>query len=80
MSDLSGNDLTEGLRMLQAGQLAAAAEYFSNIVQSDSSNGPAFGYLGIALTRLGRRIRRCKRSATHRNYSHKSLQRSTMLQ
>ena len=53
MSDLSGIDLTEGLRMLQAGQLSAAAEYFSNIVQNDGTNGPAFGYLGIALTRLG---------------------------
>ncbi len=53
MSDLSGVDLTEGLRMLQAGQLTDAANFFSNIVQSDNQNGPAFGYLGIALTRLG---------------------------
>src|SRR5579862_4092370 len=53
MSDLAGVDLSEGVRMLQAGQLAASADFFTHVVQRDASNGPAFGYLGIALTRLG---------------------------
>ena len=39
--------------MLQSGNLAAASDYFSGIVQREPSNGPAFGYLGIALTKLG---------------------------
>lgn len=53
MSDLSELDLTDGIRLLQAGQLAAAADFFSNVVQREPSNGQAFGYLGMVLTRLG---------------------------
>ena len=48
-----GNSLTEGIRLLQTGNVTAAAEFFHKATQADPTNGQAFGYFGITLAKLG---------------------------
>lgn len=48
-----GNALTEGIRLLQTGNFAAAAEFFHQATLADPTNGQAFGYFGITLARMG---------------------------
>lgn len=53
MAEPQQADLRDGIVMLQTGRLAEAVAFFNEVLRSDNTNGPAAGYLGIALMRSG---------------------------